>query len=172
MTGRSVAAGKFGAFLIAIFDEWLKRDVGRVFVISFEAALGSWLGLHHSCVTAPICGGSPVLMQNGDVYSCDHFVEPDRRLGNIRQTPIGALLASEKQLRFGQDKSASLPRYCRECPVLFACHGECPRNRFIDTPDGEPGLNYLCAGYRAFFTHIDRPMRRMAAMVRHAPTRV
>jgi uncharacterized protein len=171
VTDRSVAAGKFGAFLIAIFDEWLRRDVGRVFVISFEAALGSWLGLHHSCVVAPNCGASPVLMQNGDVYSCDHFVEPDRRLGNIRETTLGALLASEKQLRFGQDKSARLPRYCRECPVLFACHGECPRNRFIHTPDGEPGLNYLCAGYRAFFTHIDRPMRRMAAMVRHAPAR-
>ncbi len=171
VTDRTVPAGKFGAFLIAIFDEWLRRDVGRVFVISFEAALGSWLGLHHSCVVAPTCGGSPVLMQNGDVYSCDHFVDPARRLGNIHATTLGALLASEKQLRFGRDKSASLPRYCRECPVLSACHGECPRNRFIDTPDGEPGLNYLCAGYRAFFAHIDRPMRHMAAMVRHAPAR-
>ncbi len=171
VSDRTVPAGKFGAFLIAIFDEWLERDIGRVFVISFEAALGSWLGAHHCCVVAPICGGSPVLMQNGDVYCCDHFVEPAHRLGNIRETTLGALLASEKQLRFGRDKSDSLPRYCRQCPVLFACHGECPRNRFIDTPDGEPGLNYLCAGYRAFFTHIEQPMRRMAAMVRRAPAR-
>jgi uncharacterized protein len=169
VTDRSVPAGKFGAFLIAVFDEWLRRDVGRVFVISFEAALGSWLGLHQSCVVAPVCGGSPVLMQNGDVYPCDHFVEPDRRLGNIRDTPLATLLASERQLRFGRKKSASLPRYCRECPVLFACHGECPRNRFIAAPDGEPGLNYLCAGYRAFFTHIDGPMRRMAAAIRRGP---
>lgn len=166
VTERSVAAQKFGAFLIAVFDEWLERDLGRVFVISFEAALGSWLGLHHSCVVAPVCGSSPVLMQNGDVYCCDHFVEPAHRLGNIRDTTLGTLLSSEQQFRFGRGKYDSLPRYCRECPVLFACHGECPRNRFIETADGEPGLNYLCAGYRAFFTHIDRPMRRMAAMVR------
>ena len=92
---------------------------------------------------------------NGDVYSCDHYVEPDHLLGNIKDTPLQTLVASEKQRRFGQSKYDTLPKYCKECPVLFACYGECPRNRFIKTPDGEDGLNYLCAGYKAFFTHID-----------------
>lgn len=167
VSDRTAPAKMFGEFLIAIFDEWLRRDVGRVFVITFEAALGSWLGLHRSCVTAPTCGAGPVLMQNGDVYSCDHFVEPGYRLGNVHETSLGTLMSSHKQRRFGLNKRDTLPRYCKECPVLFACHGECPRNRFIDTPDGEPGLNYLCAGYRAFFAHIDRPMRLIAAAVWH-----
>ncbi len=107
-----------------------------------------------------------MLEHNGDVYSCDHFVEPDHLLGNIDQTPLRILVNSEKQRRFGDAKFDTLPRYCKECPVLFACYGECPRNRFIQTPDGEPGLNYLCAGYKAFFEHVDQPMRAMAALVR------
>jgi uncharacterized protein len=163
---RSVKADKFGKFLIAIFDEWVKRDVGKVFVVTFDVALGSWLGQHNSCIVSPTCGASLVMEHNGDVYSCDHYVEPDHRLGNVRQTPLADLVLSEKQQRFGQAKYDTLPQYCRKCPVLFACYGECPRNRFIETPTGEAGLNYLCEGYKAFFQHIDGSMRSMADLVR------
>lgn len=166
VTERSVDAAKFGRFLIGIFDEWVKRDVGTVFVTTFDIALGSWMGQHNACIVAPECGRALAMERNGDVYACDHFVEPGYRIGNVRDTPLAALVTSEKQRRFGQAKFSSLPRYCRECPVLFACYGECPRNRFIATPDGEPGLNYLCAGYKAFFQHVDEPMKAMANLVR------
>jgi len=166
VTGRSVTAEQFGRFLIGIFDEWVRRDVGKIFVTTFDIALGSWLGQHNACIVSPTCGNALVLEHNGDVYACDHFVEPDYRLGNIRATTLRALVDSEKQRRFGQDKYDTLPRYCRECPVLFACYGECPRNRFIRTPDGEDGLNYLCAGYKAFFTHVDPAMKTMANLLR------
>ena len=166
VTERSVNAGKFGQFLIGIFDEWIKRDVGTVFVTTFDVALGSWMGQHNSCIVAPECGRALAMEHNGDVYSCDHFVEPGFLVGNVHETPLAALVASEKQRRFGQSKFSSLPNYCRECPVLFACYGECPRNRFISTPEGEPGLNYLCAGYKTFFQHIDEPMKVMANLVR------
>ncbi|NTU78131.1 MAG: SPASM domain-containing protein, partial [Chloroflexales bacterium] len=106
------------------------------------------------------------LEHNGDLYACDHFVEPKYKLGNIKDVPMIELVASEPMRRFGQAKADTLPRSCRECPVLFACHGECPKNRFIATPDGEPGLNYLCAGYKHFFTHIDRPMQIIAGLLR------
>jgi uncharacterized protein len=165
-SARSVPSDKFGAFLIAIFDEWVQRDVNRVFVTTFDVALGSWLGQHNTCVVSPTCGASLALEHNGDVYSCDHFVEPEYRLGNLKETPLQTLVESEKQRRFGNAKSDTLPQYCKECPVLFACYGECPRNRFIESPNGEPGLNYLCAGYKAFFTHIDAPMKTMAALLR------
>lgn len=166
VTARSVSAEQFGSFLIGIFDEWVKRDVGRVYVTTFDVALGSWLGQHNSCLVAPTCGASLALEHNGDVYSCDHFVEPLHRLGNIKNTPLDMLVASEQQRRFGDAKFDTLPHYCKQCPVLFACYGECPRNRFIQTPDGEPGLNYLCAGYRAFFTHINPAMKTMAGLLR------
>lgn len=166
VTERSVEAVQFGRFLCAIFDEWLKRDVGKVFVQSFDVALGSWLGQHNLCIFSPTCGNALALEHNGDVYSCDHFVEPDYLLGNIRNTHMLELVASEKQRKFGQHKFDSLPKYCSDCEVLFACYGECPRNRFITTPDGEPGLNYLCAGYKQFFNHIDAPMKTMARLVR------
>jgi uncharacterized protein len=166
VTDRTVKAEQFGRFLIAIFDEWVKRDVGSVFVTTFDVALGSWLGQHNLCIVAPTCGDALVLEHNGDVYSCDHYVEPDHLLGNVHEKPLDALVSSEKQRRFGQSKYDTLPGYCKKCPVLFACYGECPRNRFIDTPDGEPGLNYLCAGYKAFFEHIDGPMKAMASLVR------
>lgn len=166
VTERSVQAEKFGQFLIAIFDEWVQNDVGKVYVTIFDVALGSWLGQHNACVTSPTCGRALVLEHNGDVYSCDHYVESDYRLGNIKDTPLKTLVSSEKQSRFGQSKYDTLPRYCTECPVLFACYGECPRNRFIKTPDGETGLNYLCAGYKMFFTHIDRPMKTMAGLLK------
>jgi uncharacterized protein len=166
VTERSVKPQQFGTFLISIFDEWVRRDVGKVYVTTFDVALGSWLGQHNLCIVAPTCGNSLVLEHNGDVYSCDHFVEPDYRLGNIEETPLATLVSSRRQREFGRAKYDTLPKYCRECPVLFACYGECPRNRFLRTPDGEEGLNYLCAGYKAFFTHIDRPMRKMAELVR------
>ena len=165
VTDRSVGAEQFGRFLIGVFDQWIREDVGEVYVTTFDVALGSWLGQHNSCVVAPTCGKALVLEHNGDVYSCDHFVEPEHRLGNIADTTLQALMDSEKQRRFGQAKSDTLPKACRECPVLFACHGECPRNRFIRTEDGEDGLNYLCAGYKAFFTHVDAPMTAMARLV-------
>jgi len=166
VTERSVGAEQFGRFLIAIFEEWVHRDVGKVFVQTFDVALGSWLGQHNLCIFSPTCGEALALEHNGDLYSCDHYVEPDYLLGNIRETPMGELVASEKQRKFGQDKLCSLPKYCRDCNVLFACYGECPRNRFIATPDGEPGLNYLCAGYKMFFNHIDPAMKIMANLLR------
>jgi len=167
VTERTVTAAQFGSFLIGIFDEWVQRDVGKVFVTTFDVALGSWMGQHNSCAVSPTCGNALVLEHNGDVYSCDHYVEPEHLLGNVRRRPLKTLVASEKQRRFGQAKSDTLPEYCRQCPVQFACYGECPRNRFIETPTGEAGLNYLCEGYKAFFTHIDQPMRQMADLLRH-----
>jgi uncharacterized protein len=164
-TTRTVKSEQFGKFLIGIFDEWVQRDVGKVYVTTFDVALGSWLGQHNSCVVSPTCGNALALEHNGDVYSCDHFVEPDYRLGNIKDTTLASLVTSEQQRRFGQSKFDTLPKYCKECPVLFACYGECPRNRFIKTPDGEDGLNYLCAGYKAFFTHVDAPMKTMASLI-------
>ncbi|MDX1416542.1 MAG: anaerobic sulfatase maturase [Candidatus Promineifilaceae bacterium] len=167
VTDRSVTAEQWGSFLITIFDEWVRRDVGKVFVQLFDSALGSWLGQGASiCIHLETCGNALALEHNGDLYSCDHFVEPDYFLGNIKEEHMLTLVASAKQRKFGSDKRDTLPRYCLECPVRFACHGGCPRNRFIETPDGETGLNYLCAGYKAFFTHVDRPMRIMATLLR------
>ena len=167
VTERSVTAEGWGRFMQAIFGEWVVRDVGTVFVQLFDAALASWLGAPPAvCIFAETCGTALALEHNGDLYSCDHFVEPRYRLGNIRERHLLELVATPEQLQFGRDKRDTLPRYCRECPVRFACHGECPRNRFIRTPDGEPGLNYLCAGYRAFFLHVDRPMRLMTERLR------
>lgn len=166
VTERSVTAEQWGRFLIAIFDEWVRRDVGAIFVQMFDAALASWVAAAPAlCIFAETCGNALALEHNGDLYACDHFVEPDYFLGNITETHMIELVASDKQRKFGADKRDALPRYCRECPVRFACQGECPRNRFILTPDGEPGLNYLCAGYKAFFTHVDRPMRIMADLL-------
>lgn len=166
VTERTVSAEAFGRFLVSIFDEWIRRDVGEVFVTTFDVALGSWMGQHNSCVVAPTCGAALTMEHNGDVYSCDHYVEEAHKLGNVKDVPLQALVSSEQQRRFGQAKFDTLPAYCKQCPVLFACYGECPRNRFIATPDGEAGLNYLCAGYKAFFQHIDAPMQAMADLVR------
>jgi uncharacterized protein len=165
VTERSVEAEQFGRFLCEIFDEWLQRDVGEVFVQTFDVALGSWLGQHNLCIFSPTCGSALALEHNGDIYSCDHYVEPEYRLGNIKDTHLLELVASGKQRQFGQEKFEGLPKYCRNCEVLFACYGECPRNRFISAPDGEPGLNYLCAGYKRFFKHVDGPMKTMAKLV-------
>jgi uncharacterized protein len=167
VTERSVQAAPYGRFLIAIFDEWVRRDVGTVFVQHFDSALANWVGVPGAvCIFAETCGQALALEHNGDLYCCDHYVEPGYKLGNIQETHLIELLTSPAQVKFGQDKRDTLPRYCRDCEVRFACHGECPKNRFISTPDGEPGLNYLCAGYKAFFKHIDRPMQMMAGLLR------
>ncbi len=165
---RSVMADQFGRFLCAIFDEWVRHDVGSIFVQTFEATLRNWLGMPTSgmCVFNETCGTGLAIEHNGDLYSCDHFVEPKYLLGNIEDKHMIELVASDQQLKFGQDKRDSLPRYCQECDVRFACHGECPKNRFILTPDGEEGLNYLCAGFKAFFHHVEYPMKIMAGLIR------
>jgi uncharacterized protein len=166
VTERSLKPDQYGRFLIKIFDEWVGRDVGQVFVQSFDAALANWLGQPSLCIFQRTCGESLALEHNGDLYSCDHFVEPAFLLGNIQKTHMFDLVSSDQQRKFGQDKFSTLPKYCRECEVLFACYGECPRNRFVNTPDGEPGLNYLCSGYKLFFKHIDHAMRIMADLLR------
>ena len=172
---RSVKPEQWGTFLTTIFDEWVRHDVGTVFVQMFDAALASWYGAPSAlCIFAETCGNALALEHNGDLYSCDHFVEPKYLLGNIKQKHMIELVASDQQRQFGLYKRDSLPRYCRECEVRFACNGECPKNRFIETPDGEPGLNYLCAGYKAFFLHVDKLMRIMAELLRRnrAPAEV
>jgi uncharacterized protein len=167
VTERTVTPEQWGTFLTTIFDEWVQRDVGTVFVPNFDAALAAWAGVPGGlCIFQETCGDALALEHNGDVYSCDHFVEPDYLLGNIMTTHVVELVASPTQRAFGQAKADTLPRYCVECDVRFACNGECPRNRFIRTPDGEEGLNYLCAGYKTFFHHIDEPMKMMAALLR------
>jgi uncharacterized protein len=165
---RSVQPDQLGQFLSAIFDEWVQHDVGSVFVQTFEATLRNWLGMPNSgmCVFNQTCGTGLALEHNGDLFSCDHFVEPNYLLGNIQTTHMAELVASPTQIKFGVDKNNSLPRYCLDCEVRFACHGECPKNRFIVTPDGEPGLNYLCAGYKAFFHHISFHMKIMSNLMR------
>jgi uncharacterized protein len=167
VTERSVGPEQWGRFLCAVFDEWVHNDVGEVFVQHFDAALASWLGIEPSlCIFKETCGAAVALEHNGDLYSCDHFVEPDHLLGNIRETHMAELMASDQQRKFGQDKRDTLPNYCLDCDVRFACNGECPKNRFTMTPEGDPGLNYLCAGYKLFFDHIDGPMRMMADLLR------
>ncbi|MDZ7342351.1 MAG: anaerobic sulfatase-maturation protein [candidate division KSB1 bacterium] len=167
VTAWSVDPAQFGQFLIAIFDEWVRNDVARQYIQIFDVALQSWLGIQQSlCVFTATCGHALALEHNGDLYACDHFVYPQFRLGNIRQQPLRELVLSEQQTKFGQDKQDRLPSYCHSCAVEFACHGECPKNRFLSTPDGESGLNYLCQGYKQFFDHINPYMKFMAAELR------
>ncbi|MDQ7065085.1 MAG: anaerobic sulfatase-maturation protein [candidate division KSB1 bacterium] len=171
----SVEPEPFGDFLIAIFDEWVRKDVGRYFIQTFEVALESWLGMPQGlCIFRETCGKALAIEHNGDLYACDHYVYPDYYLGNILERPMAELVFSEKQEKFGRDKRDTLPRYCQNCEVRFACNGECPKHRFVRTPDGEEGLNYLCAGYKKFFQHIDPYMRFMANELRHKrdPSRV
>jgi uncharacterized protein len=165
VTEWSVDPDDFGGFLVAIFDEWVRHDVGKTFVGLFDEALAKWAGLEGSmCVFSETCGRAMAMEHNGDLYSCDHYVYPEYKLGNILEQSIKELAGSQRQQRFGSDKRDKLPAYCRRCEVRFACHGECPKHRFMTTPDGEPGLNYLCVGYKRFFTHVDRPMQVMARL--------
>jgi uncharacterized protein len=171
----SVEPRQLGKFLCAIFDEWVRRDVGSIFVQLFDVSLESWMGMEPSlCIFRPACGSAVALEHNGDIYSCDHYVYPENRLGNIMEIPLASMMHSVQQKKFGVDKRDALPRYCRKCDVLFACNGECPKHRFIRTPDGEEGLNYLCAGYKTFFKHIDPFMCFMAEELRkeRAPANV
>lgn len=151
----NVTPEKWGAFLVAVFDEWVKRDVGDYFVQYFDATLANWVGEEPGmCSLAPYCGTAGVMEFNGDVYSCDHFVYPEYRLGNIGDKTLVEMMYSERQAEFGRNKRDRLPAQCRECRYLFACNGECPKNRIAVSETGERGLNYLCAGYRRFFAHV------------------
>lgn len=151
----SVSPEQWGNFLCTIFDEWVKNDVGEYFIQIFDSTLANWMGAQPGvCTMAPTCGHAGVMEFNGDVYSCDHFVFPEFELGNIYEKSLIEMMYSEKQIQFGQQKRDSLPNKCKECNYLFACNGECPKNRFLTTEDGEPGLNYLCKGYYQFFDHV------------------
>jgi uncharacterized protein len=168
VTDWSVDPDEYGKFLCAVFDEWYGHDLGKAFVYLFECALGQWAGMPASlCIQAKTCGRALVIEHDGAIYSCDHYVYPEYMIGNIKETHLWDVVFSSRQEEFGLRKSSTLPGYCRRCPYLFACHGECPKNRFIRTPDGEAGLNYLCAGLRKYFAHIDPYLKRMA---KHWPT--
>jgi uncharacterized protein len=167
VTDESLLPADFGEFYVQVFEEWVRRDVGRTFVQLFDIALGQWAGAPPGlCFFSPTCGSAMAIEHSGDVYSCDHYVYPQFKLGNVMDQSLAAMLDSPFQRKFGRDKLDLLPRYCRECEVRFACHGECPKHRFTRTPDGEPGLNYLCAGYKRFFNHIDPHMRTMVKLLR------
>lgn len=167
VTDWSVEPCQYGSFLCAIFDEWVRRDVGRTFVQLFDVTLGNWMGLGSSlCYFSETCGSALAMEHNGDVYSCDHYVYPNFKLGNILNKSLGAMVGSEFQKQFGQAKKDALPAYCRSCEVRHLCHGECPKHRFLRTPDGEPGLNYLCAAYKMFFNHTAPAMQKMASLLR------
>ncbi|HET9029077.1 MAG TPA: anaerobic sulfatase maturase [Candidatus Aquilonibacter sp.] len=175
VTSRSITPKAFGQFYCDVFDEWVRHDVGEVFVQLFDVTLENWYGAPPSlCVHRATCGTSLALEHNGDVYSCDHFVEPKYRLGNITEKPLIDLVHSSQQLWFGLAKQTSLPSVCRACEVQFLCHGGCPKDRFASTPDGEPGLNYLCEGYKAFFMHSAPAMRTMVELLRQdrAPSEI
>lgn len=159
----SVSPEQWGDFLCTIFDEWVRNDVGEYFIQIFDATLANWIGEQPGvCSMAKTCGHAGVMEYNGDVYSCDHFVFPEYKLGNIRTHTLIEMMFSESQQKFGNDKFDKLPSQCRNCRYLFACNGECPKNRFAITADGEPGLNYLCAGYHKYFEHVAPYMDFMA----------
>ena len=167
ITSRSVSGPAYGHFLIDIFDEWVRHDIGRVYVQIFDVSLAVWYRQRPGlCIFEETCGLGLAMEFNGDLYACDHFVEPRHHLGNINEQPLNELVNTPQQYRFGMDKRDGLPAYCRACEVRFMCNGGCPKDRILKTPEGEPGLNYLCAGYRAFFNYIDRPMKIMAALLR------
>ncbi|MCU0266442.1 MAG: anaerobic sulfatase maturase [Actinomycetia bacterium] len=169
VTHRTVGARQYGQFLVDVFEDWARHDIGDVFVSMFDTALAHWMGLHQVglCVHARTCGDAVALEHNGDLYSCDHYVEPDYLLGNITEgRTLLQLVDSPRQRAFGSAKLDTLPAYCRACDVRFACNGGCPKDRFRRTPDGEPGLHYLCEGYQLFFRHVDAPMRVMAGLLR------
>jgi len=175
VTPWSVDPADYGTFLCTIFDEWVRHDVGRCHVQQFDVALESWVGLEPSvCVFRETCGRALALEHNGDVYSCDHYVYPEHRLGNLHDQPLATLVDSPEQAAFGAAKRDRLPSECLACDVRFACHGECPKHRFMRSRDGRDELNYLCSAYKRFFRHIDRPMRFMANELAHrrAPANV
>jgi len=163
----SVRPKQLGEFYVRIFDEWVRKDVGKVFVQFFDVALGNWMGAGSGlCQFAPRCGHAAALEHNGDLYACDHYVYPKHKTGNTLESSLSELMASARQQKFGNDKRDLLPQYCRECEILFACNGDCPKHRFIKTPDGESGLSYLCTAYRRVFKHMGPYMGAMANLVR------
>lgn len=162
----SVEPEQYGAFLCAVFDDWVRNDVGQTYVQLFDVALGNWLGLESSlCTFASRCGSAFALEHNGDVYSCDHYVYPRYRLGNLMSHDLVAIAGSDAQRRFASLKSDSLPWYCRQCRYRFACNGGCPKHRFATAPNGEVGLNYLCPAYKRFFGHVEPYMQTMARLI-------
>jgi uncharacterized protein len=164
---RTVPAEALGSFLCTVFDEWVSRDIERVNVQIFDEAARTAFGQEHAlCIFRKTCGDVPVIERNGDFFSCDHFVDTEHRLGNIRETPLADLLESPAQRAFGEAKWDTLPRYCRACEVLEMCHGGCPKDRILHAPDGEAGLNFLCAGYKRFFTHCRPFVRELSALWR------
>jgi uncharacterized protein len=167
MTPWSVRPQDFGRFLIRIFDRWIRSDVGSVFVQHFDVALGKWANVPGGlCCFAEECGRAMALEHNGDLFSCDHYVYPSYRLGNIAEKSFAEMADSPEQIAFGRAKKTELAKACLRCPFRFACNGDCPKHRFVPTGKGEPGISYLCPGLKAFFSHIDRPMRAMADLWR------
>ena len=164
VTDRSVGGTQYGQFLVDIFEEWVRRDVGKVYVQLFDVTLEAYFGRHMLCIHAPTCGYGPALEYNGDLYACDHFVEPGFKLGNIHKTHMLELVASPRQRKFGEDKRDTLTQQCRTCEVLPLCNGGCPKERFVLAKNGEPGQNYLCEGLYKFFKHTQPAMRRMAEL--------
>jgi uncharacterized protein len=172
VTDWSVDPGEYGYFLSRVFDEWRRKDVGRVLVNHFETLVAQHLGLRSQlCIYSEVCGKGIALEHDGSVYSCDHYVYPEYRLGTIGTTTLADLAFSPVQVKFGFSKSEALPRYCHECPYLSDCWGECPKNRLIRTPDGEPGLNYLCTGLKNFFKHALPDIEQIAAVIRQQSNR-
>ena len=162
---RTVPAEAFGSFLCTIFDEWVRNDIGRIMVQIFDEAARSAYGLEHAlCIFRETCGDVPVLEHNGDLFSCDHFVDNQYLLGNIQENSLTSMIESQAQRKFGEAKRDTLPLYCRECDVRAMCNGGCPKDRFIRTPDGEEGLNYLCAGFKQFFTYSRPYLERMVSL--------
>lgn len=162
----SVSPVGYGDFLVEIFKEWVRHDVGTVFVQMFDDAIGSWIGAGASlCVFAETCGRQVAMEHDGSLYACDHYVYPEYRLGNVKEQSLAQMLDSDAQRGFGAAKRDTLPQQCRRCEVRFACNGGCPKHRFLQTADGEPGLNYLCAGYRKFFRFVDPSMRAIARLL-------
>jgi uncharacterized protein len=167
VTRRSVGPVQYGRFMIDVFEDWVRRDVGTVYVQMFDTALANFHGEPGGmCVHAETCGQQLALEHTGDLYSCDHYVEPGYLLGNISERTLLELLVLPQQQEFGRAKRDTLTRYCLDCDLRFACNGGCPKDRFATTPDGEPGLHYLCPGYKDFFGHISEPMRAMSALLR------
>jgi uncharacterized protein len=175
VTEWSVKASDFGDFLITVFNEWVRKDVARYYVQIFDSTLANYVGeMPGLCVFSETCGDALVMEHNGDLFSCDHFVYPEFFLGNIGDIPITDMVKSQRQFDFGLNKRNKLPRYCLICDVRYVCHGECPKHRFIKTPDGRPGLNYLCEGYKKFFHYVEPYMEYMAKELknRRAPANV
>lgn len=167
VTDWSVRPKDYGEFLVRVFKEWVRNDVGNIFVMNFEWTLAAWAGMGAGvCTLSPRCGRNLILEHNGDIFSCDHFMYPSYRLGNILEDDLPGMVFSDRQIAFGASKETELPACCHACDVLFACRGGCPKHRFAKSPDGEPGLNYLCTGFKRFYRFVNPPMKHMVELIR------